>query len=132
MNRPSGHDPLNLIGGEWLPAGDGGEISVVNPATEEVIGRAPASSAADVDRAVAAAKRAFPAWRDAAPQERARLLTGLADLIDEHADELAELESLNVGKPRPMAAEEIPICSDSLRFLAGAARAMWAPAAGEY
>jgi 1-pyrroline dehydrogenase len=59
-------------------------------------------------------------------------LGSLADVIDEHAEELAALESRNVGKPQMVSAEEIPICSDSLRFLAGAARTLTAPAAGEY
>ncbi|HET7119736.1 MAG TPA: aminobutyraldehyde dehydrogenase [Solirubrobacterales bacterium] len=128
----TGNALLNYIGGEWQPAADGSLMPVLNPANESVIAEAPESSAVDVDRAVEAARRAFPGWRDTTPQERAGALLTLADAIDEHADELIELESANVGKPRAVAAEEIPVCSDSLRFLAGAARAMWAPAAGEY
>jgi 1-pyrroline dehydrogenase len=122
----------NFVGGEWVSAADGQLMEVLNPATEEVIAEVPLGSAADVDRAVEAAKRAFPGWRDTTPQERATAMFALADLIDEHAEELAVLESRNVGKPRMVADEEIPLCSDSLRFLGGAARVLDAPAAGEY
>ena len=59
-------------------------------------------------------------------------LLALADVLDRHAGQLAVLESANVGKPRSLAAEEMPICSNELRFFAGAARTMQAPAAGEY
>jgi len=59
-------------------------------------------------------------------------LLGLADLVERHSDELADLESLNVGKTMSLAREELPICVDELRFYAGAARALNAPAANEY
>jgi aminobutyraldehyde dehydrogenase len=122
----------NFIGGEWVPAVEGATMEVLNPASEEVIVLAARGSEVDVELAVAAAKAAFPGWRDKTPGERAGVLFALADLIDEHGEELAALESRNVGKPRMVAAEEIPLCSDSLRFLGGAARALTAPAAGEY
>ena len=122
----------NYVGGQWLSAVDGKTMEVVNPATEAVIAEVPRGSGADVDRAVQAAHNARLGWRDTTPRERATALLQLADLIDEHADELAALESRNVGKPLAVAAEELPICSDSLRFLGGAARALTVPAGGEY
>ena len=79
-----------------------------------------------------AAAGARIAFRDTTPGRRQELLLAMADVIDRHADELAALESANVGKPHSLAAEEIPICADELRFFAGAARTLHAPAAGEY
>jgi 1-pyrroline dehydrogenase len=122
----------NLVGGELLDAVDGATRDVVNPATGEVIARVPEGGAADVDRAVAAARAARIPFRDTTPGRRQELLLALADVIDRHGDELAALESANVGKPMSLAAEELPICADELRFFAGAARTAHAPAAGEY
>jgi 1-pyrroline dehydrogenase len=122
----------NLVGGELLDAVDGATREILNPATGEVFARVPEGTAADVDRAVAAASRARIPWRDTTPGRRQELLLALADVIDRHGEELAALESLNVGKPRSLAAEELPICADELRFFAGAARTTSAPAAGEY
>src|SRR5947208_7139927 len=107
-------------------------MDVINPATEEVIAQVPRCGAEDVDRAVAAAKAALPAWLDSTPAERAELLLKLADLIDEHADELAEIEARNVGKPLSYARDEMPVCSDNVRFFAAAARVLEGKAAGEY
>src|SRR5204863_8464752 len=92
----------------------------------------PSASAEDVDRAVQAAKRALPDWLETTPGERAELLLKLADTLDEHADELAELESRNVGKPLSYAKDELPICSDNVRFFAGAARILEGRSAGAY
>src|SRR5205823_3051739 len=112
----------NLVGGEWVDASGGETMEVLNPATGEVIAEVPNSSAEDVDRAVQAAKKALPAWLETTPGERAELLLKLAAALDEHADELAELESQNVGKPLAAAKDELPVCADNLRFFAGAAR----------
>jgi 1-pyrroline dehydrogenase len=122
----------NLVGGESVDAVGGGTAEVLNPATGEPIAEVPHGSAADVDRAVEAANRAWPAWRESTPGERAWLLLALADLIDEHADELAELESRNVGKPLGAAKDEMPVCADNLRFFAGAARILEGRSTGEY
>jgi betaine-aldehyde dehydrogenase/aminobutyraldehyde dehydrogenase len=97
-----------------------------------VIATAPDGDAADVELAVAAASKARIAFRDTTPARRQELLLALANLIEEHAAELASIEIANVGKPRSLAAEELPICADELRFFAGAARTAGAPAAGEY
>src|SRR5438132_1198197 len=121
-----------FVGGEWTDAAAGETMDVINPATEEVIAQVPRCGAEDVDRAVAAAKAALPAWLDSTPAERAELLLKLADLIDEHADELAEIESQNVGKPLSYSLDELPVCSDNIRFFAGAARVLEGRSAGEY
>ena len=83
----------NFVGGEWVDAVEGGTMDVLNPATGETIARVPRGSAADVERAVEAAQRALPEWLDATPKERAELLLALADVLDDNAEELAELES---------------------------------------
>ena len=122
----------NLIGGSWTDAAAGATMDVVNPATGETIATVPSSAATDVEHAVAAARDALPGWLETTPQERATALLRLADLIDEHAEELAQLESTNVGKPLEVSRPEIPMCSDNLRFFAGAARLLEGKAAGEY
>ena len=122
----------NFVGGEWVGAADGKTMEVLNPATGEVIAEVPASSAKDVDRAVAAAKKALPDWLETTPGERAEILLSLAALIEEHGDELAALESQNVGKPLSYAKDEIPVGADNLRFFAGAARVLEGRSTGEY
>jgi 1-pyrroline dehydrogenase len=111
----------------------GSTMEVLNPATGEPIAEVPRCGPEDVDRAVAAARAALPAWRETPPGERAERLLALADAVREHRDELAELESRNAGKPLPAAREEVDFCVDNLRFFAGAGRALpGLPAAGEY
>src|SRR5438067_13069781 len=107
-------------------------MEVLNPATGETIAEVPRSTAEDVDRAVQAAKKALPEWLETTPGERAEMLLKLADAIDDHADELAEIESRNVGKPLGAAKDEMPVCSDNIRFFAGAARVLEGKSAGEY
>ena len=123
----------NFINGEYVDPADGQTEPVINPATGDTIAHAPLSTAEDVDRAVKAARAAYEGWSRTTPGERALALIRLADLIEEHADELAELESDNAGKP--LAAfrdDEIPFMVDNLRFFAGAARCLHGPTAGEY
>jgi len=123
----------NFINGSYEAPADGQTEPVFNPATGEVIAHAPLSTAADVDRAVKAAHDAFPGWAAATPGERALALLKLADAIEEHADELSELESDNAGKPiNAFRDDEIPFMVDNLRFFAGAARCLEGRAAGEY
>jgi aminobutyraldehyde dehydrogenase len=121
-----------FVGGKWTDAAEGGTMEVLNPATAEAIAEVPACTAADVDAAVEAAAAALPEWLDSTPAERAELLLKLADVLDENAEELAEIESRNVGKPLPYARDEMPVCSDNLRFFAGAARILEGRSAGEY
>ena len=122
----------NFVGGEWVTAAEEGVEQIVNPSTGEVIAEVPKGTEADVDRAVQAAKQAYPEWRETTPGERAEILLALADLIDDHTDELAQIESQNVGKPLSSAADEMPVCSDNIRFFAGAARLLEGRSAGEY
>ena len=112
----------NFVGGEWVDAASGETMEVINPATGETVAEVPRCSAEDVDRAVAAANVALPAWLDSTPKERSELLHKLADVLEEHGEELAQLESLNVGKPLMASRDEMPFSADNLRFFAGAAR----------
>ncbi len=123
----------NFIGGEAVDPVEGGTEEVVNPATGEPIAEAPLSTKPDVDRAVEAAKRAFDGWAATPPGERARALLRMADLIEERAGEIADLEAADAGKPRSAVLEdEVPVMADNLRFFAGAARCLEGRAAGEY
>jgi betaine-aldehyde dehydrogenase len=123
----------NFIDGERIDSASGKTEEVLNPATGEPIADAPLSEAEDVDRAVEAAKRAFDGWATTTPGERAAALLALADAIEEHADEIADLESADAGKPRKAFLEdEIPFMADNLRFFAGAGRNLEGKAAGEY
>jgi betaine-aldehyde dehydrogenase len=122
----------NFIDGE-PSAWDGETEPILNPATGEEIARAPASDADEVDRAVSAARRAFGAWSQTTPAQRAQALLGLADIVEEHAEEIARLEALNAGKPiEAVKNDEVPVMADNLRFFAGAARTLEGRAAGEY
>jgi 1-pyrroline dehydrogenase len=121
-----------FIGGEWVESSTGETIEVLNPSTGEAIAEVPSSSAEDVGRAVDAAKRAWAEWQAKTPKDRMELLLALADVIDEHGEELARLESLNVGKPWWVAKDEPGAMSDCLRFFAGAARNLEGKSAGEY
>ena len=107
-------------------------MEVIAPATGETIAEVPRCGAEDVDRAVEAAKKPLPDWLDKTPKERSELLHKLADVIDEHAEELAQLESMNVGKPLMASRDEMPFSADNLRFFAGAARNLEGKSAGEY
>src|SRR2546423_14530303 len=89
----------NFVGGEWVDAVEGETMEVLNPATGETIAEVPRGSEADVDRAVAAAKKALPEWLETTPGERAELPLEQADAIEGKADELAPLQATNVGKP---------------------------------
>ena len=121
-----------LIGGARVEAVTGETEPVVNPATGAQIAEVPKGSVVDVDRAVAAAEEAFEEWSQVTPGERALPLLRLADRLEERAEEFAELEALNVGKPIVHAREEIPFAVDNMRFFAGAARTLEGRAAGEY
>ena len=123
----------NFINGELVDPADGATEEVVNPATGEPIAEAPLSTEEDVDRAVKAARSAFGDWSTKPPMERSAALLKIADLIEERADEIADLESADAGKPRSAVVEdEVPVMADNLRFFAGAARCLEGRAAGEY
>jgi acyl-CoA reductase-like NAD-dependent aldehyde dehydrogenase len=93
---------------------------VLNPATEEPITEVPRASVEDTDAAVEAARRAFPAWRAVAPADRARLLRRLGALVEEHGEELALLETRNVGKPIQDSRGEVAMVAEVFHFYAGA------------
>ena len=121
-----------FIAGEFVDSESGETMEVLNPSTGEVIAEVPRGSAEDVERAVEAAKSAWSEWKSKTPKDRMELLLGLADVIDENAEELARLESQNVGKPWWVAKDEPPAMSDCLRFFAGAARNLEGKSAAEY
>jgi betaine-aldehyde dehydrogenase len=95
-------------------------IEVIEPATEQVMAELPRAGAAEVDAAVARAKAAYPAWRAVAPPDRAAIIRGLADAIEERAEDLALIEARNAGKPIGDARGEIGMVVETFRFYAGA------------
>src|SRR3954471_13396246 len=107
-------------------------LDVINPATAETIDSVPNMSAEEVDEVVERAKRALPEWLDATPKERSELLYKLAQILEDNAEELAQIESRNVGKPLMVSRDEMPFSADNLRFFAGAARQLEGKSAGEY
>lgn len=111
-----------FIGGRWIEASEGGRLDVENPATGEIVARVPAGTAADVDAAVAAARQAFDhgPWSRMTPSERGRLVWKLADLLETHADEFAEIDSIDNGKPVTDArAVDVAFSCELLRYMAG-------------
>ncbi len=123
----------NFIDGEFVDAAEGATEDVLNPATGEVIAEQPLSGEEDVNRAVAAAKRAFGGWAATPPGERADALFKLADALAEHADEISDLEAADAGKPRNVFLEdEMPFLCDNLRFFGGAGRVMEGKASAEF
>jgi phenylacetaldehyde dehydrogenase len=111
-----------LIGNRWVDAVSGKTFPVYNPATGEEIARVAEGDAKDADLAVKAARKAFEggAWRDMTAAERGRMMWRLADLIEKNADELAQLESLDNGKPVAIArAADVPLVVDMFRYMAG-------------
>src|SRR5579875_2615807 len=123
----------NFIDGAYVQASAERVEPVYNPATGEVIAHEPMSGEQDVERAVRAAQKAFPGWSTSTPAQRSLALLRIADALEQHAEELVELEADNAGKPiEAMRADEIPFMVDNLRFFAGAARCLEGRAAGEY
>ncbi|MDQ3232730.1 MAG: aldehyde dehydrogenase family protein [Pseudobdellovibrionaceae bacterium] len=110
-----------LINGQWQPAAGGKTFDVENPANGDTITQVAHGGAADIDRAVQAAREAFGGpWSKISASERGRLLWKLAELIDRNADELAQLESLDNGKPMTVSrAADVPLAADIFRYMAG-------------
>jgi phenylacetaldehyde dehydrogenase len=111
-----------LIGGQWVTSTSGKQFVTHDPATGEALASVAEGDRADVDRAVAAARRAFESgsWPKMSPSERGRLLWKLADLLEQHLDEFAELESLDNGKPLSVArVADVPLAVDLFRYMAG-------------
>ncbi|HLX39707.1 MAG TPA: gamma-aminobutyraldehyde dehydrogenase [Ktedonobacteraceae bacterium] len=124
-----------LINGEFVNSSSGKFVDVIGPASGEPIARVPESSVEDVNRAVAAAREAFDdgRWSKLPHGSRSAILEKLASLIEEHAGELAELESQDAGKPIKLARDsDIVFAIDNLHFFAGAARHLAGTASSEY
>ena len=111
-----------LIGGNWVDAASGRTFPTYNPATGQVATQIAEGDREDIDRAVKAARRAFDhgPWRRMTPSERGRLIWKLADLVEKHLEEFAELETLDNGKPLTIArAADVPLAVDLFRYMAG-------------
>ncbi|MEP7032412.1 MAG: gamma-aminobutyraldehyde dehydrogenase [Actinomycetota bacterium] len=122
-----------FIGGEWIDSTTGETEPDINPASEEAVAQVQVGTRDDADRAVAAAQKAYDEiWFDTPPKERSAMMLKLADAMDADADELARLESIDVGKPISVASADIPFITDNLRFFAGAARVQEGKSSGEY
>jgi len=126
------HELGMFIGGDTAAASNGAAEPVFNPATDESIGLVPQATAEDVDRAVQSARSAFVDWARQTPGARSTALMKLAEAMESHASELAELESRNVGKPITVARDDVEFSVDNLRFFAGACRILEGKSAGEY
>ncbi len=111
------------IDGKWVESASGETFATVDPATEQELSQVPRGSEEDVDRAVRAARRAFAdgsEWRRMTPSDRSRRIYRIGELIEQHADELAALESLDNGKPLAVArAADVPLAADLFRYMAG-------------
>ncbi len=111
-----------LIGGQWVESASGKTFETYNPATGKVLTHVAEGDAEDINRAVAAARAAFESgpWAKMTPSQRGRLLWRVAELIEEHADELAMLETLDNGKPiKYSKASDVPLTADHFRYFAG-------------
>jgi betaine-aldehyde dehydrogenase len=123
----------NFINGEYVEAKGDGSFAVIDPATEESYASSPVSGAADVDAAYAAAAAAFEEWGESTPAERQLALFRIADAMEQRAEEFADLESQDTGKPRAsLVDDEIMLSVDQIRFFAGAARNLEGRASAEY
>lgn len=123
----------NFIDGQYVDAHGPATIDLIDPATEQTYGTSPVSDASDVDAAFGAAARAFTAWKATTPSERQLALFRIADAMQARAEEFADLESQDTGKPRASLVEdEILVSVDQIRFFAGAARNLEGKSAGEY
>ena len=111
-----------FINGQWVDAASGKTFETPNPATGETLARIAEGDAEDVDRAVRAARRAFDEgpWGKMTPSDRGRIIWRIGDLIVQHNDELAQLESLDNGKPFAVAAAaDVPLAADMFHYMAG-------------
>jgi betaine-aldehyde dehydrogenase len=115
-----GYKPKGLfIGGEWVKASSNETITTLNPSNKDVLGEVPLASEADVDTAVAAAKKAFPAWAALPVTKRAGYLVKLADAIDENADTLALMDAVDSGNAKSGMLGDMKWTSDTYRYFAG-------------
>ena len=123
----------NFINGQKVSSSSDKTQDLINPATGEVFAKAPVSNAADVDKAMKAAEKAFEVWKESTPSERQKAINKIADAIEARSEELIQIESENTGKPIAVTrAEEIGPMLDQIRFFAGAARHLEGRSAAEY
>ena len=123
----------NFINGQKVSSSSDKTQDLINPATGEVFAKAPVSNAADVDKAMKAAEKAFEEWKESTPGERQKAINKIADAIEARSEELIQIESENTGKPIAVTrAEEIGPMLDQIRFFAGAARHLEGRSAAEY
>ena len=123
----------NFINGSHVAAKSGETLDIVNPATGEVYATSPVSNQSDVDAAYKAADKAFETWSQTTPSERQLALFRIADALEARAEEMADVESKNTGKPRSTLVEyEVLVSVDQIRFFAGAARNLEGRATAEY
>lgn len=118
LAKPKQH----LINGQWVNAASGKTFDVFNPADGSRIARVAEGDSADINRAVTAARRAFESgpWKRMTPRDKGKLLWRIGELISEHGDELADLESIDNGKPRAVArVADIPLAADLFHYMAG-------------
>src|SRR5580692_1942558 len=111
-----------LINGKWVEAASGKTFPTYNPATGDVLSRVAEGDKEDIDRAVKAARAAFETgpWSKITPSERGRLIWKIADLIEKHTEEFAQIESLDNGKPVSVArVADVPLAADLFRYMAG-------------
>ncbi len=124
MERPIDSHYKLLIDGKWVDAKDGATFETYCPADGTLLATCAQAAQEDVDMAVRAAWKAFETWKDVSPQERSSILLKIADLIDENAEKLALIETLDNGKPiRETRTIDVPLSSDHFRYFAGAIRA---------
>ena len=112
----------HFIGGEWVTGSNNGSFPVIDPSSEEVLAEIPKGNDKDIDAAVQAANQAFndPLWRDMPPANREKLMHRFADLIEAHAEELGQLEALDVGMPSFVGQYvEVGNVLETLRYMAG-------------
>src|SRR3954447_1404222 len=121
-----------FINGDWSDATESETMPVINPATEETIAEVPKGTEADVDKAVASARKACESWSHSTPQDRSKALYSFADAVERDAETLSLLEQQNVGKPKGTADFDVEFTVDNIRFFAGASRVIEGKATGEY
>jgi betaine-aldehyde dehydrogenase len=123
----------NFVNGSYVDSKGKDALELIDPATEKVYAHSPISNQADVDSAYQAAATAFESWKETTPSERQLALFRIADEMEKRAEDFADLESQDTGKPRGSLVEnEILVSVDQIRFFAGAARNLEGRAAGEY
>jgi betaine-aldehyde dehydrogenase len=123
------------VGGKWTRSESGETFTVVNPATEEVIGNVPKGTKKDLDEAVDEARATFDkgTWSEKTPADRSAFLWKLADIVEHNADKIARIESMNVGKTIKYSRDsDLPFIIDNLRFFAGCARLLEGKSAADY